>query len=83
MPSNGKLWQDLRTGASFSLAPEAPTRSPELEELVRQMMERNPAKRITIDEILKHPIVKSIHRRRSYVEEEGLKLKENIVKIWF
>lgn len=71
MPSNGKLWQDLRSNPYFSLAPSPPARSPELEDLVRQMMERNPAKRISIDEILSHPILKSLHKKRSlFIEED-------------
>ncbi len=64
MPKNGKLWQDLRSGASFSVVANAPRRSRELEELVKYMMEPKPTKRITVDQILTHPVLKQLQNRR-------------------
>jgi serine/threonine protein kinase len=72
MPGRGPLWHDLRSGAPhFALAPESPIRSPELEDLVRVMMEKNPEKRITVEQILEHEILRNIYTRREYINEEG------------
>jgi serine/threonine protein kinase len=60
MPKNGNLWHVLRQGASFSLVANAPSRSAELEHLVKLMMDPVPSKRPTVDQILSYPILKSL-----------------------
>jgi serine/threonine protein kinase len=65
MPQSGNIWYLLRSGnSSLSASPNAPRRSPELEELVQQMMRPLPQDRITIDEILCHKTLLTLLKSR-------------------
>jgi membrane-associated tyrosine/threonine-specific cdc2-inhibitory kinase len=62
LPTNGMLWQELRKG----IYPEhAMNRiSSELNAIIRAMMDADPAKRPTVNELLKSPKLKAMRKRR-------------------
>lgn len=73
LPANGKLWQELRT----LVLPEVAMNllSPELQGVVRAMMEPDPAKRPSVDELLKLPKLRSLHFKR-----KGTKISQKCVQ---
>lgn len=66
VPANGKLWQELRS----SVLPEAAMRSlsPELQSIIRSMMEPDPFRRPTVDQLLSNPKLKSLNYQRKCAE---------------
>lgn len=72
LPTNGKLWQELRT----LVLPEAALNqlSPELQTIIRAMMEPDPAKRPLVGQLLKNSKLKSLHYQR-----KGAKISEKCV----
>lgn len=62
LPSNGPLWQRLRSG---SLPPELLCRlSPELQDVVRWMMSPVPESRPSVDTLLRLPRIAALNRER-------------------
>lgn len=64
LPANGSLWQQLRKGILPEYAMTKYQISHELREIIRAMMNPDPAKRPTVDELLSHPKLKHIRRQR-------------------
>jgi membrane-associated tyrosine- and threonine-specific cdc2-inhibitory kinase len=62
LPTNGKLWQELRSG----ILPESAMQSlsPELQKIIRSMMEPDPYKRPTVNELLKNHTLKILLMKR-------------------
>lgn len=62
LPANGELWQELRS----LILPEAAmdTLSPELQQTIRSMMEPDPTKRPTVDQLLQVPRLKALKKQR-------------------
>lgn len=62
LPANGKLWQELRS----SVLPEQAMEllSPELVSIIRSMMEPDPAKRPTVNDLLKNQKLKVLNCQR-------------------
>jgi serine/threonine protein kinase len=63
LPANGKLWQELRS----LVLPEAAliALSTELQTVIRSMMEPDPARRPTVDQLLKTPRLKVLKKQRT------------------
>lgn len=72
LPANGKLWQELRTLVLPEIAMDM--LSPELQAVIRIMMEPNPDKRPSVHELLKHPKLKSL-----YYHRKGAKISQKCV----
>lgn len=66
LPANGKLWQELRS----SVLPEEAMKSlsSELVLIIRSMMEPDPSKRPTVNELLKNPKLKVLNCQRKYAK---------------
>jgi membrane-associated tyrosine- and threonine-specific cdc2-inhibitory kinase len=62
LPSNGKLWHELRTGH----LPETATNllSKDLQIIIREMMEEDPKKRPTVEKLLQKPILRKLNFKR-------------------
>lgn len=62
LPTNEKLWQELRS----SILPEAALSllSMELQSVIKSMMEPDPNKRPTVNELLKTPKLKTLNYKR-------------------
>eukprot|EP00164_Ancoracysta_twista_P001393 GFYU01001815.1.p1 GENE.GFYU01001815.1~~GFYU01001815.1.p1 ORF type:complete len:398 (+),score=106.74 GFYU01001815.1:102-1295(+) len=60
LPCNGQEWHDLRSG-KVALPP---TCSAELSNVIRNLLQRDPAKRSTADEILGHPYVHLVAKQQ-------------------
>lgn len=72
LPTNGKLWQELR---SLVLPePAMKSLSPELQSIIRSMMEPDPARRPTVDQLLSNPKLKSLNYQR-----KGAKISKKCV----
>lgn len=56
LPSNGQLWQELRSGVIPQTALDP--LSKELQTIIREMMEPNPLTRPTVSELMQKPILK-------------------------
>lgn len=63
LPTNGTLWQELRN----KILPEQAMSqmSNELNAIIRSMMDSDPAKRPTVNELLKHPKLKHMRKLRN------------------
>lgn len=64
LPSNGSLWQELRKCILPEHAMNKYKISQELRALIRSMMNPEPTKRPTVNELLDYPILKSMRRQR-------------------
>lgn len=62
LPANGKLWLELRS----LVLPETAMKSlsPELQSIIRSMMEPDPARRPTVDRLLSNPKLKALNYQR-------------------
>jgi len=68
LPSNGDIWEKLRSGHQIVFSPST-QRSQHLTTLINRMMEPDPNKRPSIEEILLHPIF--AHKSSSFVMEDS------------
>lgn len=65
LEGSGHLWTMLREQpVSFASIPDAPRRSSALEYLVHHMLIRDPKQRITLEQILEHPILQRLLKDR-------------------
>jgi len=57
MPINGEAWEVLRSGARLCDVEDSPQRSLVLQEIISWMMERDPTRRISLDQLLQHQMI--------------------------
>jgi membrane-associated tyrosine/threonine-specific cdc2-inhibitory kinase len=75
LPTNGFLWQELR---SLILPDIVKTLSPELQQVIRAMMEPDPLKRPTVNQLLNIRKLKELRRQRK-MEKISEKFRESFV----
>lgn len=65
LPANGKLWQSLRTGIiPQEILDEMKSLSPELLTIIKSMLEPNPQKRPTVNNLLNKTYLKHLYLKR-------------------
>ena len=80
LPANGKLWLELRE----LVLPEAAMKliSPELQAVIKTMMDPDPTKRPTVNQLLRHPKLKSLdyQRRGTRISQKCVSLMNHHLK---
>lgn len=88
LPANGSLWQQLRNGILPVHAMDKYQVSQELRQIISAMMDPDPAKRPSVDDLLRHPKLKHLRRQRR-IGKILLKCKSmfmtirNLIKVTF